>query len=251
MSLPGGFNVGLPPLCTQAAAPKNNLRLAAVPLLTGERPRHILRTVLGKTNSDRATTSARDRRAERRQATTAEILDAAWAIVRAEGLGALSLRDLARKVGMQAPSLYQYFDSKNAIYDAMFAQGNRELVERVAAMGETGDPEQDLRRAARLFVEFSVEDPARYQLLFQRTIPGFEPSPESYQLAVGLLQRGAEQLAAAGIDHPQALDLWTAMVGGLSAQQVSNEPGGTRWLDLVDDAVDMFFTYMRQPRRDA
>ena len=56
----------------------------------------------------------RDRRAERREATKAEILDAAWVQVRADGLAALSLRDLARTVGMQAPSLYSYFDSKNA-----------------------------------------------------------------------------------------------------------------------------------------
>src|SRR3954452_330428 len=172
----------------------------------------------------------RDRRAERREATRTEILDAAWEIVRADGLGALSLRDLARKVGMQAPSLYQYFDSKNAIYDAMFAQGNRALVERVAQMPETSDPEADLHRVARIFVEFAVEDPARYQLLFQRTIPGFEPSPESYRLAVGLLQRGAERMAEAGVRHPQAFDLFTAVVAGLSAQQVANEPGGTRWV---------------------
>ncbi|TMK84168.1 MAG: helix-turn-helix transcriptional regulator, partial [Actinobacteria bacterium] len=65
----------------------------------------------------------RDRRAERREATKAEILDAAWEVVRAEGLAALSLRDLAAKVGMRAPSLYSYFDSKHAIYDAMFLQG--------------------------------------------------------------------------------------------------------------------------------
>jgi AcrR family transcriptional regulator len=195
-----------------------------------------------------ATTSGsdgRDRRSERREATKAEILDAAWAIVRADGLGALSLRDLAGKVGMQAPSLYQYFDSKNAIYDAMFAQGNRALAERVAQMPESDDPEADMHRVARIFVEFSVEDPARYQLLFQRTIPGFEPSPESYGLAVDLLQRGADRLAEAGVRHPHALDLFTALVAGLSAQQVANEPGGTRWVALVDDAVDMFFTYMR------
>jgi AcrR family transcriptional regulator len=210
--------------------------------------------VLGNTNAEstdveRTGTVTRDRRAERREATKAEILDAAWAIVRKDGLAALSLRDLARQVGMRAPSLYQYFDSKHAIYDAMFAQGNRALVDRVNAFTETGEPEQNLRCVARIFVEFAVEDPARYQLLFQRTIPGFEPSPESYGLAVSLVQRGADQLAAAGFDHPQVMDMWTALVAGLAAQQVSNDPGGTRWVGLIDDAVDMFFAYMRQPRR--
>jgi AcrR family transcriptional regulator len=72
---------------------------------------------------------SRDRRAERREATKAEILDAAWAIAREEGLAALSLRDVARRVGMQAPSLYGYFDSKMAIYDAMYAQGSQQFVD--------------------------------------------------------------------------------------------------------------------------
>ena len=193
---------------------------------------------------------ARDRRAERRDATKAELLDAAWAIVRADGLAALSLRDLARRVGMQAPSLYQYFDSKHAIYDAMFAQGNEALVERVSDLESTGDPVEDLRLEAHAFVGFAVEDLARYHLLFQRTIPGFEPSPESYGLAVNMLRKTEAHLADAGLRDPEALDLWTAVIAGLVAQQLANDPGGSRWVRLVDQAVDMFFTYMQSPIKE-
>ncbi len=99
---------------------------------------------------------------------------------------------------MQAPSLYQYFAAKHAIYDAMFAQGNHELAERLSGL-ETADPVENLRSEARAFVEFCVEDPVRYQLLFQRPIPGFEPSPESYNIAVTLLQKTRRLLAAAGL----------------------------------------------------
>jgi len=126
----------------------------------------------------------RDRRAERREATRAEILEAAWELSRTQGLAGLSLRDVARKIGMQPPSLYWYFDSKQAIYDAMFAQGNRQLLERLTGQHWPGDPRSILRLTARVFVEFSAEDVERYQLLFQRTIPDFQPSPESYALAV-------------------------------------------------------------------
>jgi len=70
----------------------------------------------------------RDRRAERREAVIAEILEAAWDVARSEGLAGLSLRDVARRIGMRPPSLYWYFDSKRAIYDAMFMQGNRQLL---------------------------------------------------------------------------------------------------------------------------
>src|SRR5437870_9135304 len=93
----------------------------------------------------------RDRLAERHEATRAEILDAAWQLVRAEGLAALSLRDLARKVGMQAPSLYSYFDSKHAIYDAMFLQGNLELLDRYERLPELDDPKEEFRQGARVF----------------------------------------------------------------------------------------------------
>src|SRR5438045_5780141 len=96
----------------------------------------------------------RDRRAERREATKAEILDAAWELVRAEGLAALSLRELASKVGMRAPSLYSYFDSKHAIYDAMFAEGNRDLRERVPGVQPSEDPVAAVRRRAKAYIEF-------------------------------------------------------------------------------------------------
>src|ERR1700729_2741648 len=118
-------------------------------------------------------TPTRDRRAERRDAVIAEILDAAWEIARAEGLAGLSLRDLAARIGMRPPSLYWYFDSKRAIYDAMFVQGNQQLLGRLTEQQWPDDPRSILRLIARVFVEFSVEDIQRYQLLFQRTIPNF------------------------------------------------------------------------------
>src|ERR1700726_4343752 len=120
----------------------------------------------------------RDRRAERYAATRREILDAAWDLVRANGLGALAMRDLGARVGMRAQSLYAYFPSKFAIYDAMFAESSRELLRRLAEPPRARDPIDELRRNARVFLDFCVEDPERYQLLFQRSIPRFEPSPE-------------------------------------------------------------------------
>jgi AcrR family transcriptional regulator len=183
-----------------------------------------------------------DRRSARRAATRDEILQAAWALVRAEGLAALSMRDLAAAVGMRAPSLYQYFDSKLAIYDAMFGQG---MVEALAVVeGGIGGREgrEALRESARALLLFSTSDPVRNQLLFQRTIPGFEPSPDSYAAAVAMSARVESLIAQLGVSDPAAtMDLWTALIGGLSGQQLANEPGGDRWIRLFDRTVDMFF----------
>ncbi len=181
-----------------------------------------------------------DRRAQRHAATRQEILDAAWNLARSHGLTGWSLRELAASVGMRAPSLYVYFDGKDAIYDAMFAQGYRQLLERIGRLPTAGEPVEVLRGAAREFFDFYVEDAARHQLLFLRVVPGFEPSPESYALARDVVARLREVLADAGLDRPEAVDLWTALFTGLASQQASNDPGGDRWQRLLDRAVDMF-----------
>src|SRR5256885_15095955 len=64
----------------------------------------------------------RDRRAERHEAIRREILDAAWDAAHETSIAGLTLRDIATRVGMQQPSLYSHFASKQAIYDAMFKQ---------------------------------------------------------------------------------------------------------------------------------
>ena len=64
----------------------------------------------------------------------AGIIDSAWKLAREQGIAGVSLHALAREVGMRQPSLYEYFDSKNALYDAMFADGNRQLIERLDAL---------------------------------------------------------------------------------------------------------------------
>jgi len=193
----------------------------------------------------------RDRKAERRQATTDEILAAAWELVRAEGLAALSIRELARVVGMQPQSLYSYFDSKHAIYDAMYAQGCRAYVAREAELELVGEPLADLKTVVGFFVEFCTEDPARYQLIFQRTIPGFEPSAESFAISMQSLEALQAHLADMGIDDPADIDLLTAIGTGLTDQQISNDPGGDRWSRLVDDAMEMFMHHVSNRTKEA
>jgi AcrR family transcriptional regulator len=194
-------------------------------------------------------TARDDRRAARRAATRQEILDTAWELVRERGFGDLAMRGLGERVGMRAQSLYVYFPSKHAILDAMFAQGYGELLERLAALEPIDDPIAFLRMHARTFLLFATEDLARYQLLFQRVVPGFEPSAESYAVSVEALATTRTRLAACGITKPRALDLLTALVGGLAAQQNANEPGGSRWIRLVDEALDMYLAHVTAKRR--
>jgi AcrR family transcriptional regulator len=166
--------------------------------------------------------------------------------VRADGLASLSLRDLAKRAGITTPTVYAYFDSKHAIYDAMFACAATEFADRMTEPYDDDDPRRVLVAGVRRFVEFCTSDPARYQLLFQRTIPGFEPSPASFAPAVRALEASRQRLAANGVDAPRHLDMWTALTTGLVDQQISNDPGGTRWSALIDEVVDMFLTHCQR-----
>ena len=188
-----------------------------------------------------------DRRAARNLASRREILDAAWEAARAEGLAGLSMRDLGSRVGMRAQSLYVYYPSKHAIYDAMFAEANQEILDRVSAVPITGDAVALLRKYTHVYLQFCNEDVVRYQLLYQRTIPGFEPSAESYALASKGLDIIRRCLRACGVTSSRAFDAWTAIVGGLAAQQNANEPGGKRWLRLADELTDMYLSQYASP----
>ena len=180
-----------------------------------------------------------DRRTQRRS----QILDAAWAIAAESGLGAVSLHEVARRVGIRQPSLYGYVSSKLDLYDAMFAQAYEQLLERLADTEPTGTAREQLLRVSRVVLDFVVENPPLQQLIFQRTIPGFEPSAASYALAKRLVDRCAGLLAALGAGGQAHLDVYTAIVGGLGAQQVANDPGGDRFTRHLEPLLDLFLDH--------
>ena len=191
----------------------------------------------------------RDRQAERRTATRDEILAVAWGIARDKGLAELTLRDVAAGVGMRAPSLYSYFASKNAIYDAMFGQAWSDYLATLDHLDArlSRSPRQALKQVTASFFAFAVADLARHQLMNQRTIPGFVPSDASYAPAVEVLERAKRRLAQLGVTHGAHFDLYVAMTGGLVDAQLANDPGGDRWERLLGPAIDMFADYVGIP----
>jgi AcrR family transcriptional regulator len=202
---------------------------------------------------------AADRVALRRQATRELILAAAWDLARETGVTGFTLRELAERVGMRAPSLYEYFTSKDAIHDAMFAQGNRAFLAMVTDLADEHLPliaqpcasapsrhqvRELLTAAADAYLDFATADPVRFQLLFQHASTGWQPSTAAYAPAQAAYEvlRGA--FAAFGVTDQRSLDLWTALTSGLAHQQLANDPGGRRWHDLVDDAVDLYLHHL-------
>jgi AcrR family transcriptional regulator len=183
-----------------------------------------------------------------------EALDHAVDVMTELGVGSLSVSEVARRTGMRGPSLYKYFPSLHALYDALFARGLALLADAVdrAVAAEPPGPIR-MRITGRTIVRWSVENRALAQLLFWRPVPGFEPSPETFAASVDDMARAREDLSTAvraGQLHPEAdseeaLRLYTVLLSGLISQQLANEPEASfatgAFSTLTDTALDLWF----------
>ena len=193
----------------------------------------------------------RDRKSERREATRREILAAAWDVAHESGLISVTLREIAARIGMRPPSLYSHFASKNAIFDAMFAQAWDEFstVLEKAIPAFPADPRGRLLAGASTYFDFAVGDLARHQLMDMPMLPDFTPSEQAFQSSLqcyGLMRSLMDEI---GIQRQADLDLYTALVGGLVNQQLANDPGGDRWTALIEESVAMFLAHCQAAAR--
>ena len=203
---------------------------------------------------------ALDRRQRRRQETIEEVLDIAVEIMTEHGVGGLSLGEVARRMGIRPPSLYVYFASKEALYDALFACGAREiadvLTEGTRRLLDELEPGRSLADvmldAARTFVRWTMEHPAYTQLLYWRPVPGYEPSPEAFAPAVAMVETSRDRFAElqrrglvradASIDDLQRD--WAVILTGVVTRQLANAPHEKfeegRFTSGLTDLVTMF-----------
>lgn len=194
------------------------------------------------------------RRLARRQQTIEEALDTAVVIMTEAGVGGLSMSEIARRLGIRQPSLYKYFPSLHAVYDALFARG---LARSYAAVRAATEPLPAgvgrIRAGGGAWLRWAVENPALAQLLVWRPVPGFAPTEATFAASVAQMEEIQTEFAAAvrlGQLHPraataEALRLYTVVLSGVISQQMANEPGAKYdtgiFSSLTDPAFDMFF----------
>lgn len=206
---------------------------------------------------DASVQTAPDRRQRRRQETIEEVLDIAVEIMAEEGVAGLSLGEVARRLGIRPPSLYVYFPSKMALYDALFARGARDVHDVMAAaydqlLDEATSFEDYLLRTSSIYIRWRVAHPAYSQLLYWRPVPGFVPSEQAYAPAVAMVQQALEVFRAlqqrgwirADVAAEDVFRDWTVVTSGVSSQQMSNAPDETfeegRFTSALPGLVAMF-----------
>jgi AcrR family transcriptional regulator len=205
-----------------------------------------------------------DRRQRRRQETIEEVLDVAADVMAEEGVAGLTLGEVARRMGIRPPSLYVYFNGKNALYDALFERGYRALLTAMEKVRDSTEALEPITRAHTFsaeMVRWSVEHPAYSPLMFWRPVPGFTPSEAAYAPAVALSQQGMEFLTDLqvhgaldqGVDLSRAFRTWTAYISGIVSQQLANAPGepfetGT-FTSTLPDMVAMWLAHYAPTER--
>ena len=208
-----------------------------------------------------ATTSSQklpSRAAARRQAALTEALDHAVDVVSEAGVGGLTVSEVARRMGMQAPSLYKYFPSLHAVYDALFARG---LAGEAAAVREAtqglGPGVARLCAGGRATVRWCIDNSALAQLQHWRPVPGFEPSPETFAVSLDDMREDLTESVRRGelrpgVDTDDGVRLLTVVLSGVISQQLTNKPGmefaDGAFSRLTDEALDLFFDHYRPER---
>src|SRR5215207_1484708 len=195
-----------------------------------------------------------NRRLRNRELTIQTILDSARAIMREEGVAALSMQELARRMDMRAPSLYNYFSGKMEIYDTLFRLGFTLFAEhRREVLKESKNMHDEIRLSIEAYMSFALEHPELYQLCFERHVPGFIPSKASLELSFGLLHQAYERVDVlreealeTDLSSQQLADTVMAIMHGLTAQHLANEPdlpiGQGRFGSLIPVVVSILET---------
>lgn len=199
------------------------------------------------------TSTALNRRQRRREQTIDEILDVAVQVMAEEGVAGLSLSEVARRMGIQPPSLYKYFPSKLALYDALFQQGGREVLAVFRGAVAQAEPGwAALAAGIEAVMRLGLDHQVIAQLLNWRPVPGFEPSAEAFAPSMefaGEVRRMLQAAAGRGELHPGAASeegtaLLSVLVAGVMSQQLANQPRASweqgRFTRLTPRVLELF-----------
>jgi AcrR family transcriptional regulator len=176
-----------------------------------------------------------------------EIIEVAARLCREQGLQKMSLRGVAKEIGISAPSLYEYFKNKDALIDTL---RDIERTHLAAALTEKLDPSKPVRNRlfdiAKAYVEFALKQPDSFQLLFSlptnRTSIDTEPEADSpYLPLVSTCKEAIESGEVAPyIKEPEilAFQLWSSMHGIASLLICTLRDTSFEMEPLIDGAIN-------------
>ena len=199
--------------------------------------------------------SPEERQQRNRDEMIGAILQTAREIMREEGVGALNLNEVARRLGITTPALYSYFANKMAIYEALCQLAGRVFLEGdEAAWSGRRSGWECIAAWMEIRIDLSLRYPELYHLIYGAPMPGYTRSEEILEMTRRVLETirgGVREMVESGEMDPgvpigRAVDLLLAMRHGIVAERLSKAsyvpPGSGRLEHLVSDALAMLKT---------
>ena len=154
------------------------------------------------------------------------LLASASDILESEGPDGLSVRRIAAAAGVAPMGVYNHFESKFGIVEALFIQGFGRLGAEMQAMAQIADPFEALLEGARRYRALALAHPMAYQVMFLRAVPGFQPSIGALGQCTGTfdsLVTAVERAMRAGViaegePTETAQVIWAAIHGWVSLE---------------------------------
>jgi AcrR family transcriptional regulator len=149
------------------------------------------------------------------------LLDAALEIVKEQGVGAISLREAARRAGVTHGAPYRHFADRAALVAAVAEEGFRELLDAAlaAASAAGGEPLKRFQALGVSYVKYAIEHPAHFRVMFGVEASGATPEVRAAESAVfaltvsALAEAQRAGLVIEGDTQELALCAWSTMHG--------------------------------------
>jgi AcrR family transcriptional regulator len=189
-----------------------------------------------------------ERRSRERADTRQRILDAAREMFVRHGYDATTMRAIAERIEYTPTAIYHHFKNKEALLAELCAADFRALAAAFQKIGRIEDPIERLRRSGRAYVQFGLDHPMQYQLMFMTQRPkevddqihSDNPSESAYAF---LQQTCADTIATGKVreDYRDANELalmaWSSLHGMLSLRIVMGEKDWIAWRDAKTTAT--------------
>jgi AcrR family transcriptional regulator len=168
-----------------------------------------------------------------RRKTRANIVECAAQLLREQGASAVTTRAVAQAAGMQAPTIYRFFEDKDALLDAVAEHAFATYVAGKTLVEDSGDPVADLRAGWQTHIGFGLANAALFALLTDPSRGAHSPAAAA---GLEVLRAREHRVAAIGrlqVPERRAVELIHAAGTGAVLTLLSTPPGH-RDLDLAD-----------------
>lgn len=182
------------------------------------------------------------------------ILQAATELIASGGLAGLSAREVARRIGYSAGTIYNVFDNLDDLILTIEGRMLDALDEKLDALPATGSPRENVLQLAQAYLAFTHDNPKLWNLLFEHHLPPGTDVPPAYRAKLeGLLARIEKAMTPLFADTAEserkraARVLWAGVHGITSlstADKLSNVSTESAW-PLIKDMVETYLTGLK------